>query len=96
MLSRGYPRAESTGRMANAVTVVKSARRRKAECRPSSPQLGRLLASGPCATVVTPWSSTASLGERIVGLIVDVQGAGSGASQTEWSLSALGVQLAGE
>jgi len=33
---------------------------------------------------------------RVVGLIVDVQGAGSGASNTAWSLATLGGHLAGE
>lgn len=33
---------------------------------------------------------------RVVGLIVDVQGAGSGASNTAWSLATLGAHLAGE
>lgn len=35
-------------------------------------------------------------GGRLVGLIVDVQGAGDGASKTAWSLATLGSQLAGE
>jgi len=33
---------------------------------------------------------------RVVGLIVDVQGAGSGAGNTAWSLTTLGSHLAGE
>ena len=35
-------------------------------------------------------------GDGIVGLIIDIQGAGSGASKTAWSLAALGSQLASE
>ena len=35
-------------------------------------------------------------GEGLVGLIVDIQGGGSGAGKTAWSLAALGSQLASE
>lgn len=35
-------------------------------------------------------------GGRLLGLIVDIQGAGDGANKTAWSLAALGSQLAGE